>query len=503
MEKSTRVILNTIVQYIRTIITTIVALYTSRIVLSSLGVDDYGIYSLVGGVIGMLSFIQNNLSAATQRFLSYHQGRKDQQMVIKVFNNSLSTQIIITSFLCIILAICTQPIFNHLLNIPTHRIHSAHIVYWLMLVSLFFNMMSAPFLAALVSRENIVYSSLIQIIDAIIKVPIVLCLTIIQDNRLEWYSVMMVSVTIFNFLCYYIYARKKYDECQHFSMSDFDFKLCKEMLSFMSWFIYSSLCIVGRTQGIAILLNNFFTTAMNTAYGIGGALAGQLYFISAAISTAFRPRIIKTEGGGERQQMFRLSEISCKFAFILISMITIPMILHMDDVLSLWLEDVPDYTATFCIGILLAHWIDALTIDMGTANAAIGNVRTYLLLISTIKILTIPITLIVLIMDGQPFHVMSVYFIVEAFCSLSRVVFLHYTVQLSLTSFFNNVISKVTLPILTNITICYFVSLYCHGILFLITCVISVIVTSSMTYLLGLKNDEKSIIDSFIKKLLK
>ncbi len=503
MKSSTRVIVNTFAQYVRTIVTAIVTLYTSRVVLSSLGIDDFGIYSLVAGVVGMLSFIQNNLSSASQRFLSYHQGRNDQAMVVKVFNNSVCTQLIISLLLCILLALFTQPVFTHLVNIPTDKLHSAYIVYWLMLVSLFFNMMSTPYLAALIARENIVFSSIIQIVDAFIKVPLVISLTYIDSDRLEWYAFMMMGITVFNFLCYYIYGKLKYEECRHFSFTSFDGKLCREMMSFMGWYVYGTVCIVGRTQGVAILLNNFFTTAINAAYGIAGQVSGQLSFLSGALTTAFRPRIIKTEGEGSRQKMFRLSEKSCKFSFLLMTMVAVPMVMHINDILSLWLTEVPQYTALFCIAFLLANTIDSLTVNMTSANAAIGKVKVYTLFVNTTKFMTVPAALCVLFMGGTLLQVMVVYIVFEFICSVIRVLFLHYTVNLSISSYLHNVLYKSIVPVTINSLVCYYLADYCLGFWFLLTCTASVAITSITTYLFALNDDEKIIIDSIMIKFIK
>ena len=169
MKSSSRVVVNTLAQYIRTVLTIIIVLYTSRVVLANLGVDDFGIFSLVGGVISMLAFVRRNLSKTIQRFLSYYQGKKDQGMVIKIFNNSICTQLIISLSICFVLLLCTPLIFEHLLNIKPERIDAAKIVYFVMLVNLFFHMMSAPYGAALIARENIVFSSIVSIVDAVLK----------------------------------------------------------------------------------------------------------------------------------------------------------------------------------------------------------------------------------------------------------------------------------------------------------------------------------------------
>lgn len=501
MRSSTRIAVNTMAQYIRTIVSVCITLYTSRVVLHSLGVDDYGLYALVAGVTAMFAFIQGNLSSTTQRFLSYHQGRKDNAMVLKVFNNSVCTQLIISVTLCIVLAACTDLIFSHIINIPEDKVHTAKIVYWIMLGSLFVNMQSTPYLAALIARENIVYSSIVQIADALIKIPIVLSLASFASHRLELYTFFIFLVTCFNFLCYYVYCRSKYDECKHFTFRSFDKSLFFEMFSFMGWFVYGNICVVGRTQGIAILLNNFFTTAMNAAYGIGGQVCGQLAFLANALTTAFNPRIIKTEGAGDRQKMFRLSEISCKFSFLLMSMVSIPVLFHINSILELWLKDVPEHTSMFCTFILLANQVDLISVNLKAANQAIGNVKVYTLWVNTTKLATVLFAYVVLRICLSATAVMVVFVVFEFICAVVRLRILHFTVDLSITQFLKNVIYPSIPPVVVNVAVCYIVSPFMSGFLFLVTCVISVVVTSLVSYFASLKPDERIIIDNLIERI--
>ena len=498
MRASTRVAVNTSVQYARTIISVIITLYTSRVVLANLGVEDYGIYSLIGGVVALLAFIQNNLSRTIQRYLSYYQGKGDNLMIVKIFNNSVTTQFAIAIFLCGILALLTNVVFMYLIKISPDRLEAARYVYWLMLGSLFFNLLSTPYLAALIARENMIYSSVVQIIDSVLKIPVALSLIWISANKLEWYSVMSFFIVILNFICYYIYCRRKYDECKHFSFRSFDKRLFKDMLSFMGWGVYGTGCVIGRTQGTAILLNNFFGTAINAAFGISGQVAGQINFLSNSLTTAINPQIIKAEGAGNRQRMFRLSEMSCKFSFLLMSMVTVPAIIYMPTILELWLDNVPQHTSMFCVAILVANQIDLMTLNLNTTNQAIGNVKVYSLCINTIKIMTLPVMLLVLKMGMKPLDVMIVYVIFEVICAVTRVVFLHITVKLSITQYVKNVFVLILPPLMLNIIVCYIVSRYLEGWLFLVTSILSVVVTCTITYLVGLKTDERDIVRRII-----
>lgn len=503
MRSSTRVAVNTVVQYVRTIISVIITLYTSRVVLANLGVEDYGIYSLIGGVVALLAFVQNNLARTTQRYLSYYQGKGDRAMITKIFNNSLLTQFLVAALLCGILALLTEVIFQYLVNIPSERMEAAKCVYWFMLCSLFANLLSTPYLATLIAHENIVYSSVVQILDAILKVPVALSLIWISGNRLEWYSLMSFGIVGLNLLCYYVYCKRKYDECRHFSIRSFDGKLSREMFSFMGWNVYGTACLMGRTQGTAILLNRFFGTAINAAFGIAGQVSGQIGFLSNALTTAINPQIIKAEGAGDRQKMFRLSEISCKFSFLLMSVVSIPSIIYMPTILELWLKDVPDHTVMFCIFIILANQIDLLTLNLNTTNQAIGNVKLYSISINTIKVLTIPVMYWLLCSGASPAGAMMVYLAFEAVCAISRLVFLHISVRLSVLSYLRNVFLMLLIPMSANIIVCCLVSPYLSGWYFLITGCISLFVTGITTCLCGLKKDERIILYSMTERIIK
>lgn len=501
MNASSRVIINTIAQYTRTFFSVLINLYTSRVVLANLGVDDFGIYSLVAGVISLFSFIQTDLSRTTQRYLSYNHGKKNQSMLIQIFNNSVCTQLMIGIILCLILFLVTPLVFSHLLNISADKIPAAKTVYWLVIVSLFFDMQCAPYLAALIARENIIFTSLVSLGDTVLKLPVALSLIFISANKLQWYTLMTSLVIVLNFIIYWSYCHRKYDECRHFSFRSFRKELFVEMLSFMGWNVYGTMCIVGRTQGVAILLNRFFSTAVNAAYGIGGQVSGQISFLSTAITTAMNPQIIKAEGSGNRKRMFRLVEISCKYSFLLLSVLAIPAILYMDVILDLWLVQVPEYTSMFCKMIVLAVLIDLTTLNLNTANQAIGNVKIYSICINTIKIITLPVSYLVLKNGTDPFMVMVVYVALEALCAASRVVFLHININLSIKSYLINVFAVIAFIAIVNSLICYLLTQYLYGWRILFVFFNSAIITGLLTCVIGLKPDEKSVLLGVINKI--
>lgn len=272
------------------------------------------------------------------------------------------------------------------------------------------------------------------------------------------------------------------------------------MSSFMGWMIYSTGCVTGRTQGIAIIINKFFTTAVNAAYGIGLQVSSQMSFLSSAIITAIRPQIIKAEGAGNRQRTIRLSEMACKFSFFMISLVSIPAVFHMDDLLSIWLVKVPEHAVMFCQYILLAVCVDQLTSPLAVANAAIGNVRIYSLWVNTIKLFTLPFVYFTLKMGYSVESIMIVYLSFETICMLSRLIFLRINIQLNIWNFTKNVVLPLVAPVVITLISCSLLCPYFSGIEVLINFCILFIIYGSSFLLLGLVKDERNILMSFIKR---
>lgn len=501
MHGSSRVILNTGVQYIRTLFSLIISLYTTRLVLDGLGVDDYGIYSLVGGIVAMLSFIRSSMSSTTIRYLSFHKGRNDLQMQKKIFNNTYVTQLIFSISLVLVLIIAQPFLFSGFLNIPIDRLNAAQWVYAFMVITLFFTMQSIPYYATLISHENIVYSTIIQIIEISLKLPIALSLSIAPIDKLIYYSFLLFLIQVLEFVSYYLYCKQKYPETRYIKIWHFDKQVFKEMFSFMGWVVYSTGCVVGRTQGIAILLNKFYGSAINAAYGIAWRFTGQLSFLSTSLMNAINPQIIKAEGENDRKRMLRLSEIGSKFSFFLLAMISIPTIIEMDSILTLWLKKVPEHTVVFSQFIVLTNLADQLTIGLVTANKAIGRIRNYSLFINTIKLITVPVSLVCLWLGLSLISVMVSLFVFELICALARLPFLYRTGGLSIKGFSKRVFLLEIIPIGTTLFICYtFSTSFNFPWRFLITYFISFFVLLTSSYFFGLCQDERIIINKFITK---
>lgn len=501
MNNSKRVFINTLAQYGRTVFNMLLSLYTVRLVLETLGASDYGIYTIIAGVTSMLAFMTNALVSTTQRFLSFYQGKKNLEKTKEVFNNSELLHLIIGLLFVIILYLLTPFLFNGFLNIPIERVVAAKKVYYIVIAILFITFCNAPFRALLVSHENIVYISIIDMLDGILKMVLVSILPYVNYDKLVVYSDILLFLQIFNFLAFSIFSFIKYDECIFPKFKYFNKTYILELFSYAGWVIYGMGCIMGRSQGIAIVLNRFLGTVANAAYGLGFQISNAVSTVSTAFLNAMRPQIIKSEGAGDRSRTLRLSCMLCKFSFFLLSAICIPVCFEAEELLQLWLKEVPQYTVLFVRMALIAGMVDTLTLGLSVANEAIGNIRNYNLAISTMKLATLPLIWICLKFDLDLVWVAIMYILIEILSAFMRVPFLHKTGGLNVVSFLKNNIFRELLSLAVLILVeVLLVSCIQFPNRFLISIPISIILYIGTIILMGLDNSERYYLLSLLKK---
>ena len=502
MEPAKRIVINTFAQHTRAIINTCLSLYSTRLVLQALGQSDFGIYSLVAGVVTMLAFLTGALVITTQRQLSFYHGRGNIEDVRGMFSSSLLLHILIGVAFAVILLALTPFIFGGFLEIDPTRIPTARGVYYMAVLSLAIAFFAAPFKALFIAREEIVYISIVEVIDGILKLAFALSLPFITYDRLMAYACAIAGIQAFNFLALSLWA------VTHFKESTLLPKLglvrrryLKELTGFATWTVYSTGCVMGRTQGVAIILNRFFGTIVNSAYGIAQQVYHSIAFISQAVTNAMSPQIVKAEGSGNRQRMLHLAELSSKYNFLLLSTIAIPLSFEMPDVLTLWLSDVPPHAVTICRFIILTSLCDQITIGLGTANQAIGRIRNYSLVVNTIKVLTLPAFWLCLHMGYEIGQAMWVYIGFEILCALVRLPFLKFTAGLSIRHFVSHVFARVALPLLFIVTACWLMVTYVNiPFRFLLTGIVTVVVAGITIWLFALEDAERHTALQMIKK---
>lgn len=391
MQAVNRIVCNTSIQYVRLLFTFGLSLFSTRFILIALGDIDYGIYNLLSGIILLLSFVNAAMTVTTQRYLSVSQGSGDLLQQNRIFINSLVLHIILAVIVIILIEISGLFIFNGFLNIPEQRISEAYYVYHFMGLTVFFTVLSVPFVATLTAHENIFWISIVYIIEAILKFLISVLLIYFFKFKLITYGLLITLVSAVTFFLYAFYCQRKYVECSVVSIRYWDKKTIKMLASFASWNLLNVLTSLGENQGLAILLNKFMGAYINAAYGIANQVSSQLNFISQSLLNAVNPQIMKSEGMCDRGKMLRLSMLTSKYGFFLLAIFALPCIFEMPSILRTWLGDVPNYTVLFCRWMLVVALLNQLTIGLASANQAIGKIKIYMLTIGSIRLLILPL----------------------------------------------------------------------------------------------------------------
>ena len=504
MNSSTRVIVNTTAQYMKTFVNIILTLFSARLILEALGVTDFGLYSLLAGVTSMLAFATNALASTTQRFLSYHQGKSNIEQQKDIFANSFYIQLSLGLLTLLILLFLTPYLFDGFLNVPIERLFAAKWTYIIVTVILFVTFLCTPYRAILISHENIIYLTVIDVVDGILKVAFAVALYHITYDRLIGYAIFLLSIQLFNLLSIAIYAICKYEECSIPSIKRVHKEYIKEISSYAGWNIYNVGCVMGRTQGIAIMINRFFGAAINAAYGLGFQIAGYVNFMSESLMNAIRPQMVRSEGEGNRERMLWLSEEASKFSFFLLSCLAVPCIFEMETLLTLWLGKVPDNAVLFCRMVLMASIVDTLTCGLIIANQAIGNIKQYSLAVNSVKLLTLPATLICIKVGFPILGIAVCYVFFEFLCAMIRLPFVKKNGGLDVVRFVKDVFAKEIIPFSVFVIITAVLATYLNfAFSFILTFAIAIPIYIVTIYLFGITEVEREIINSILTKVIK
>lgn len=499
-----RILINTAILYFKLIFTIIVNLYSTRLILNAMGVEDFGIVNLVSGIVAMLSFFQNSLTISTQRFLSVNMGKKDNDMQLQIFNTSVVIHLLLGIALVLILESVAPLIFNSSIQIPTERIAASQLLYQLTILGTFFVIISVPYDATLNAHENMLIYSIASIIESMIRLAGAIILVGYGNDKLVFYGILLITIRLVSMLFKSVYCRIKYSDAR-INLSKFNSSSLREMLSFAGWNAIGGFSVSLRSQGMAVVLNIFQGVVINAAYGIANQLLGQLTNFTATISKAMAPQIMQSKGAGEENHMMSLSLKQCKYSFVLLLFFAIPLYAEMPLVLKLWLKQIPDYGISFCRLILLVSLAQQITIGMQTLIQANGKIALYQTLMSFLIMLNIPFAYIILKMGYNPNLVIIAMFFVEIICMVARIVLARHLVGLSYQFARKELMNPVLLLTAISIgitTLCiYLHPFFSEYLAFVVTLLVSwsllllgVIVTMS--------NSERMMVKSIITKLM-
>lgn len=378
MSTSQRVIKNTLYLYIRTLVSLVTSVFTTRILLDALGASDYGLYNVVGGSIAMLGFLSASMGSATQRFLSYAEGAGERDKIEKYFNNSIILHYGLASIMVVIFAVAALLFFNGILNIPAGKHTTAVIIYICMLISTVFSITIVPYEAEINAHENMSFYSILGILDVLFKLGIAITVSYLHGDKLIFYAILMAGESFILRLICQFYCKRKYTECHQTQLKKYyDKAIIKEMTSFAGWNLSNIATGMIALYGMNIVVNHYFGTEVNASMGIATQLSGIMMGLSMNMIKAITPVLVKSEGNNQRQRMLELSYVSCKFSYLLFAFACIPVLIFMSKVLSIWLVCVPEWTESFCISLIIATLIEQLTVALYQSIMAGGDIRNY------------------------------------------------------------------------------------------------------------------------------
>ena len=497
-----KVAINTIIQYVELILNVLIGLVSVRLILNALGASDYGIYDLIGGIVALLGFITTTLSQTSMRFLSVSLGAGNNNEIRKTFSSCFWLHIYIGSALAVILSVVGLFLFNGALNIPADRTNTARIIYYVMTLNLFVSIATTPFTALLYSHEKFVYVSCIRIMDSVIKLLIAVVITYYAFDKLLLYGFLMAGITVIDTIFYISYTCIKYQDEMSFVVVPP--KSMKAITGFAGWTVLDVMGTVASRQGFAILLNGFFGTVVNAVFALARQIEGHMYTISASVINTMKPQIMKSQGAGDSDRMFRLSMTAGKIGFTMMSFVAIPLMVMMPEVLTLWLKDVPEGTVLFTRLMVLACMFEQLTRGLVYANQAVGNIKWFSISISLIRILALPISWILFRCGAPAYTAIVVFLICETIGSLSRVFILSKITDFDARSFIQMVVVNVIPPFLISLTICILVHFVTNGFWGLVVSIILTVIPYMMlVYIIGLNKGEREAVSAIIKTLLK
>ena len=505
MSTATRVIKNTGFLYAKMGITMFISLYTTRLILNSLGASDFGIFNIVGGAISMLGFLNVAMASATQRFMSYSEGEGNKEKQKSIFNVSLLLHLGISFLVGIALIIAGYFFFNGILNIPTERMFAAQVVYGSLIVSTMFTVMTVPYDAAMNAHENMKYYAIVGIFESLLKLGVAFACVYTKLDKLIVYGILMACIPLITLTIMRMYCHKHYEGCVIAPRRYWNKGLMKEMTSFAGWNFINCAVTMVSAYGQGIILNSFWGTILNAAQGISSQINGQLQTLSSNMLKALNPVIAKSAGANDTQLLIKSTMTGAKYSAAIYSLIAIPIFIEAPYILKLWLINIPDWTIIFVRFQLIKTFIEFSFATLPSSISATGRIKKYSIYSSISNLLQLP-AIYILFASGFPPYTMYIATIVFGNIIVYTIAFYFakklYGLPIKL--YIKNVLLPLytTLAITTSITyISTYINIQFDFAALLITINISIFVYITSFILFGCTKEERIILRELVFKL--
>lgn len=499
-----RIAKNTLVLYLRAIVIMIIGLYTSRVLLQILGINDVGIYNVVGGIITLFSFISSSLSNSISRYLSFSIGLNNQEQLNKIFANIKSI------YICLIVVVFILGetiglwyLYNYI-NIPQERFNAALWVYQCSILSTIIGLISVPYNSAIIAHERMATFAYVSMFGAVYKLLIIFILKAIPFDSLKVYAILLLLLVIIERIIYTLYCRKYFEESK--VSPKINKAQMKEMLGFTSWVIGGNMAWIANTQGVNLLLNFFFGPVVNAARAIALQVQGVVSQFITNFQTAVNPQITKTYARGDYSRMHNLIVWSSKFSYFLLLVLCLPIIFERDFILGLWLVTVPEYTSVFLLLVLVSALLKTFSNPIWTAVLATGNIKRYQLYDNILQFLVLPSSYIFLkYFDFSPYIVYVMIIFYDIILIPTRLFIVLPLINFSMKDYAIRVLRPITVVTILSVLLSFlpyvFLSHSILGRIIIIACV--AMITLSSICFCGLHKEERIYIKERIRNILK
>lgn len=442
-----RIAKNTLMLYFRMFFTMAVSLYTSRVVLNTLGVEDYGVYNVTGGVIAMFAFLNTSMSSATQRYITFALGKGDVRRLKTVFSTSVQIHFIISLLVFVLAETAGLWFVLNKLVVPEGREVAAMWVYQCSILTSLIGIMSVPYTAVIVAHERMSAFAYISILEVVLKLLIVFAIVVIPTDKLITYAILVVSIQVLMRYVYMRYSTKHFEETTYRHV--IDKPLLNEMASFAGWSFFGNFASVLYGQGINMLLNVFFGPIVNAARGVAVQVQGAVQQFAGSFQMAINPQITKNYASGDLQQMHILMFRSSRFSFFLLFLLILPVMLEANFILTLWLKLVPDHAVVFTQIMLAIVLLNPFSSPLTIANQATGHIKTYQIVVGCTLMSILPVSYCALKLGAPAYSVFVIHFIIETIAVYLRMYMMRNLIKLPFRHYFR----YLYLPVLSTVIV--------------------------------------------------
>lgn len=501
-DNNKRIAKNTALLYFRMLFLMFIGLFTSRINLQALGIDNFGIYNVVGGVVAMFSILTGSLGVAISRDITFELGKGNTEKLNKVFSSAVTIQILMSVVIVVLAEIVGVWFLNNKMVIPEERLYAANWVLQFSIISFVLSLVSVPYNACIIAHEKMSAFAYITIYEAIMKLVVAYTVFITPFDKLITYSALLLFISLTMRLIYGIYCAKHFEEC-HYQFA-FDKKMLKHMGGFAGWTMIGNLAWVGYSQGINILLNLFFGPSVNAARGVAMQVNEKVSSFCTNFQMALNPQITKSYASNDLDRMHTLIYASSKYSFFMLLLLSLPIMIEAPSILHYWLGEYPDHSVWFVRLIFMILMVDATANPLTVGAQANGKIKKYQIIVGSIQLLIVPISYIVLKLGYQPEAVFVVHFIIIIIALYIRVMMLRDMINLPFGEYVKKVVFRIVAVVCASIIIPIVLHIYLPANFgsMLLTCLASCLSVLIGVYALGLTPEEKDKINIKLVKFI-